>query len=260
MRKRVARHVDSCEVCADRRRVMVSPFALLAAVPLLPAPLWLRDRVMDGVQLAGYDLPPDSGDLDDLDDLGRTSTTCSTVRRGGDTDPEGGETAPAAAAARTVSKQRLRVVAAAAAVLALLVVAGAVAYWGNEATTGEPLGLDLPAPPAQQSATGSGTSGSAPGSSGTLSASPADDIVTTTDDGGADPADAGVITTTTTRPDGPPPDGPPDPPDPPGDTTRPVIAGESASNPRIFTMRCEEPTSSTVSATITDDSRRSPPP
>ncbi len=138
--------------------------------------------------------------------------------------------------------------------LALLVVAGAVAYWGNEATTGEPLGLDLPAPPAQQSATGSGTSGSAPGSSGALSASPADDIVTTTDDGGADPADAGVVTTTTNRPDGPPPDGPPDPPDPPGDTTRPVIAGESASNPRIFTMRCEEPTSSTVSATITDDS------
>jgi RNA polymerase sigma factor (sigma-70 family) len=34
MRKRVARHVDSCEVCSDRKRIMVSPFALLAAVPL----------------------------------------------------------------------------------------------------------------------------------------------------------------------------------------------------------------------------------
>lgn len=57
MRKRVARHVDSCAVCSDRRRVMVSPIALLAAVPLLPAPLYLKDQVMDEVQLVAHESP-----------------------------------------------------------------------------------------------------------------------------------------------------------------------------------------------------------
>jgi RNA polymerase sigma factor (sigma-70 family) len=55
MRKRVARHVDSCEVCTDKRRAMVSPLALLAAVPLVGAPLYLRDKVMDQVELVAYD-------------------------------------------------------------------------------------------------------------------------------------------------------------------------------------------------------------
>jgi RNA polymerase sigma factor (sigma-70 family) len=54
MRKRVARHVDGCAVCEDRRRSMVSPLALLAAVPLLTAPLYLRERVMDQVELVAY--------------------------------------------------------------------------------------------------------------------------------------------------------------------------------------------------------------
>jgi hypothetical protein len=55
MRKRVARHVDSCEVCTDKRRTMVSPLALLAAVPLAGAPLYLRDKVMDRVELVAYE-------------------------------------------------------------------------------------------------------------------------------------------------------------------------------------------------------------
>ncbi|MDQ3787151.1 MAG: sigma-70 family RNA polymerase sigma factor, partial [Actinomycetota bacterium] len=55
MRKRVARHVDSCDVCSERRRVAVSPLALLAGVPLLPAPLFLKDRVMAEVRLASAD-------------------------------------------------------------------------------------------------------------------------------------------------------------------------------------------------------------
>jgi hypothetical protein len=47
--------VDSCEVCTDKRRAMVSPLALLAAVPLVGAPLYLRDKVMDQVELVAYD-------------------------------------------------------------------------------------------------------------------------------------------------------------------------------------------------------------
>ena len=53
LRKRVARHVDDCDVCSDRRRRMVSPLALLAGVPLVAAPLSLRDRVVD-TQLVAY--------------------------------------------------------------------------------------------------------------------------------------------------------------------------------------------------------------
>lgn len=57
MRKRVARHVDNCEKCTDRRRTMVSPLALLAAVPLVTAPVYLRDRIMDNVELVAYERP-----------------------------------------------------------------------------------------------------------------------------------------------------------------------------------------------------------
>ena len=56
VRKRVARHVDDCDVCSDRRRRMVSPLALLAGVPLVAAPLSLRDRVVD-TQLVAYSGP-----------------------------------------------------------------------------------------------------------------------------------------------------------------------------------------------------------
>jgi RNA polymerase sigma factor (sigma-70 family) len=57
IRKRVARHVDDCDVCSDRRRRMVSPLTLLAGVPLVAAPLSLRDRVVDETQLVAYSEP-----------------------------------------------------------------------------------------------------------------------------------------------------------------------------------------------------------
>lgn len=47
IRKRVARHVDGCDVCGARRKILVSPWALLAGVPLLVAPVALRDRVVE---------------------------------------------------------------------------------------------------------------------------------------------------------------------------------------------------------------------
>jgi RNA polymerase sigma factor (sigma-70 family) len=51
IRKRVARHVDGCEVCTAARRKLASPLALLAAVPPMPAPAYLRDQVLERVQL-----------------------------------------------------------------------------------------------------------------------------------------------------------------------------------------------------------------
>jgi RNA polymerase sigma factor (sigma-70 family) len=47
IRKRVARHVESCETCSARKRRMVSPWALLATVPIVLAPAGLRDRVLE---------------------------------------------------------------------------------------------------------------------------------------------------------------------------------------------------------------------
>ncbi len=58
IRKRVARHVDGCEVCGERRKRMVSPWALLAAVPLFAVPAALRDRVLGETELVAYAGPP----------------------------------------------------------------------------------------------------------------------------------------------------------------------------------------------------------
>jgi RNA polymerase sigma factor (sigma-70 family) len=67
VRKRVARHVDGCDICGPARRRLASPLALLAAVPPMPAPAYLRPRVLDRVQLTGSganqaDGPGDGGD------------------------------------------------------------------------------------------------------------------------------------------------------------------------------------------------------
>jgi hypothetical protein len=60
LRKRVARHIDDCDVCAERRRTVVSPLGLLAVAPLVPAPRDLRDRVLTSVGAS----PPDLGGAD----------------------------------------------------------------------------------------------------------------------------------------------------------------------------------------------------
>lgn len=55
IRKRVARHIDRCATCGERRRALVSPAALLGAAPVLAAPLGLRIRILGdlGVGPAG---------------------------------------------------------------------------------------------------------------------------------------------------------------------------------------------------------------
>jgi RNA polymerase sigma factor (sigma-70 family) len=143
MRKRVARHVDSCAVCGDRRRTMISPFALLAAVPLLTAPAWLRDSVMDEVELASFE----------------GEATVVPV-----------DTAP---------RRRLRVVAAAAAVAALLAVAGAVAYWRTDPVPGQPQALQVPSS-SPTLASGTTSAGTASPTTTTATSTTEDDPVTTT--------------------------------------------------------------------------------
>ncbi|WP_182379205.1 sigma-70 family RNA polymerase sigma factor [Nocardioides sp. WS12] len=54
IRKRVARHIDGCDVCESRRKLMVSPLALLAGVPAFAAPAALKDRVLDDQRLVSY--------------------------------------------------------------------------------------------------------------------------------------------------------------------------------------------------------------
>ncbi|HVL27333.1 MAG TPA: sigma-70 family RNA polymerase sigma factor [Acidimicrobiales bacterium] len=54
IRKRVARHADSCDVCAGRRRALASPLALLGAMPLVPCPPGLRDRILGDARLAHH--------------------------------------------------------------------------------------------------------------------------------------------------------------------------------------------------------------
>ena len=52
MRKRIARHVESCNHCAQEQRRRVNPVALLGAAPMfIPAPVWLRSQTLDRVQL-----------------------------------------------------------------------------------------------------------------------------------------------------------------------------------------------------------------
>ena len=57
IRKRVSRHVDDCDVCSKRRKKILSPWMLLAGVPMFTAPLTLRDRVVGDTQLVAYTTP-----------------------------------------------------------------------------------------------------------------------------------------------------------------------------------------------------------
>lgn len=54
IRKRVARHIDGCDVCERRRKLLVSPLALLAGVPAMAAPAALKDRVLDDPRLVSF--------------------------------------------------------------------------------------------------------------------------------------------------------------------------------------------------------------
>ncbi len=65
MRKRIARHIESCPTCDEDRQRLVSPAALLGAVPVfIPAPAWLRDRTLSDIRLVCLDTPITGGTAD----------------------------------------------------------------------------------------------------------------------------------------------------------------------------------------------------
>src|ERR1700734_1906479 len=58
-RKRVSRHIESCDICSARKREVLSPAMLLSVLPLVPLPAGLRDHLMrlvsdDSPEAAGY--------------------------------------------------------------------------------------------------------------------------------------------------------------------------------------------------------------
>lgn len=69
IRKRVARHVESCETC-EKTKGKVAPLALFGAAPVLAAPLGLRDRVLAAT--SGISTPGTGG--------GSTGGTTSRIR------------------------------------------------------------------------------------------------------------------------------------------------------------------------------------
>lgn len=50
IRKRVARHIDKCEVC-DTHRSKVAPLAMFAGAPVFAAPVALRDRILEAAAI-----------------------------------------------------------------------------------------------------------------------------------------------------------------------------------------------------------------
>lgn len=75
LRKRMARHIDSCRSCEQDQRRQVNPVALLGGAPVfIPAPGWLRRQTLDRVELTSAT----SGAVDTVEgaysqQIGRTS-------------------------------------------------------------------------------------------------------------------------------------------------------------------------------------------
>ena len=222
MRKRVARHVDSCAVCSERRRVAVSPLALLAGVPLLPAPLFLKDRVMAEVRLASADrtlFPP---------------------------------AAPPPGPARS---RRGRVVAAGVAVLMLLALGSAVVYWRSDGPVeDEPLALENSVPATTSTSTSTTAAPTTTTASSTTTTTTTTATTTTTNTTTTTITTTRRTTTTTTPRTTTTTTTVVQPPPPPPDRTAPVIGGASADRPRINTPACQQgPTTSTVTMTASDN-------
>jgi DNA-directed RNA polymerase specialized sigma24 family protein len=73
MRKRISRHIESCDICDEERRRLVTPAALLGAAPVfIPAPQWLRERTLSEVQLTSAATPMDDTHSQPNDQGGRS--------------------------------------------------------------------------------------------------------------------------------------------------------------------------------------------
>ncbi len=61
IRKRVARHVERCDVCSETKKKVASPLALLSAMAAVPAPAFLREETLHRVDLASATMPAGGG-------------------------------------------------------------------------------------------------------------------------------------------------------------------------------------------------------
>jgi hypothetical protein len=79
MRKRIARHIESCSTCEQVRREVVNPRALLGAVPVfIPAPWRLRGHTLSQIQLTAAETT--LGPSGNTDTNGRSSLTTPDTR------------------------------------------------------------------------------------------------------------------------------------------------------------------------------------
>ncbi len=123
MRKRIARHIDSCTVCDQERRRLVNPVALLGAVPVfIPAPGWLRDRTLGEIPPTG---PGEQLRADTAPRPARTEGPLGTTAASGDSrvEPDGHE---AAADARV--KHRLTLAVALMVGIPLTILGGTIVW------------------------------------------------------------------------------------------------------------------------------------
>ncbi len=118
MRKRIARHIESCSVCDEERKRLVNPVALLGGVPVfIPAPGWLRERTLDQVHLTAASTP--------------ITPTDATEKAPAATDDEPTELLEAdeTADAEPKSLSRGALISIALGALALLVILGLTIAW-----------------------------------------------------------------------------------------------------------------------------------
>ncbi len=129
MRKRVSRHIESCDVCESERRRLVSPAALLGGAPvLIPAPRWLRDRTLGGIQLASAAQSYHSGQSE----TAGNHPASTRARDGRSTEDETADAAAAAADAPSGDRERRRMIVPVSLFAAALITALAVTLvWLN---------------------------------------------------------------------------------------------------------------------------------
>jgi RNA polymerase sigma factor (sigma-70 family) len=224
LRKRVARHVDACEVCREQRAALVSPLALLAAFPLVPAPTGLRDRVLGGISDGSGGVVP----------ISFTSAGFAAASGGID---------------RT--RSRVPLLGAVAAAVLLLVGLFIAQLGGDPATELTAAGEPITTTTDEHDGEVADEAEDEPGSSTSSTSSTTSTSTTSTSS-----------TTTTTVPSVVvPPTAPPPPPTTttttaPSDTTEPSIASVSSSAAALNTTSCNSglPKTTTISATITDAS------
>ncbi|MEJ2862541.1 sigma-70 family RNA polymerase sigma factor [Actinomycetospora flava] len=139
LRKRINRHIESCPDCADARRRLVSPQALLGAAPVMvPAPHWLEDAV---TRDAGQLLSASSVETAAGAATGASGAGGSAAQAGWWPSAIGGGMSSAATATLPL------IVAAVVALIAVPAVFLAVAAGGSGTEAQRPAALEAPGAP-----------------------------------------------------------------------------------------------------------------